>query len=1846
MPNNVDTRIVEMEFDNAQFERGAKTTLSTLDNLNAKVDKMSEWSGDDFGRGLSNGLGNVTDGLDKCMQGMTAFEQFSFGVFSRLGQKVTDLGLQVANELFVAQKKAGFGEYELELGSVQTIQASTGKDFNEIYGYLGELNKYADQTIYSFKDMTANIGKFTNAGVDLDVAVKAIQGISNEAALSGANAQEASRAMYNFSQALSSGYVKLIDWKSIENANMATVGFKQTLLDTALELGTVVKEGNDYVTTTTNMKGDISEAFNATKGFNDALSYQWMTSEVLTKALGKYSDETTDIGKRAFAAAQDVKSFSQMMDTLKEAAGSGWSETFRLIFGEFEDAKKLWTGVSNTLGGVVDAFSNLRNHALRYWKQEGGRTKLLNSLVRLWKIFDERVKIIGESFKAAFPAINKTGHILMKLTNQFSLFTKSLKNGLLGNKESLDKFRESTDHAFRGIRLLLKSIRIIARTIRRVFLTALKAVREEMDGVKPAAFIFERIAATIFKAAKAFRAWVTDSKRLEYVGIIAKGLYSAFQLIVEIVSQVISAFKPMRKETSSSEPVFLKLIARVSELITKFTEFTKRTRWIENSITKLIDIFKKFTPIIEGAKASFSSFKDGDVLSGLGSITRGFKTFFANIFSGFGKFKKTGKELNGTTKGVAKSSTNFVSSLTASFGSFFSAISKLFSKLKTVTINAFSGFRDTISKVFKTTGKSTEKAAKEAEKPVTGLTWITEQLWKGFEWFLKQFEKVGKMAGDAIKNFFGGFGLSFKKQEKEVVHAGEAPKSMIQTVIDGIKDAINKIKEGINLTEITSTFGEGLKKVWLGLTEDPLLTAMVAGWLQMINIAKTLVSPIKDFGDAVDKVTDDAGRVLKSTSGLIDGLKGSVAAWKHGKMADTFKDIAIALLLVAVSIGIITLAFSKDGAAATAGLGAAIGMLLEMSAIVKGLAKAFPNPIDISNATSAMLKMSIALLIMSMAIKGMAKAGEGNVAGLSTAVLAMVLLMGMMSEVIQSLIKNTPNPKMLASASDAMIKMAVSFLIISKAVTKMAKAGKDGNMASLVVSILGLVVIIAAMAKTVEFLTKTASNLGKDGKKGIKVMAEMISMMIGVAAAAYIISLAVAKLAKFDTASLTRGLVGIVAILAMTFSFTKALANIKINEKAMTSSITLIGTLSYVVYTFAGVVERFAKMKPDELKTGLIGFGAIVAALSVFLVVISKTSKDIKPAKMTAATQSLILAAIAMAIISSAIKNLAGLSFEDLGPGCAMLAAMLVVIFGALLAMSKLGGVKNSVSLAGAVVVIAIAIGILEKTLEKLQTIQFSKIKGGLLAMGLMMAAIVVMSYFATPLQQLAIALLGFGAAIFLVGSGVKRIADAFKLFAKTLILLATSWGIMEPVIDAILTKLAASIPYMASAAVEGIRTLAIKIAEAAPDIGKALRALIKETLKTLYGWVPEFVEEMLPIIIRVLKLLKDNSATIFGYVFDILIDLLTELSKRMSTIMELLGDIVYDIVIGALDTVIKRQPELLEKLYDFLISLIYGLAEMFDDEHVDAFIEAGNKLVDNLIDALIKVVNASQDKIMEIGPRITDGLIKGAISRSKRFGQRVWRMIKGAISIGDDRLKKILEEGKKIGKQIVAGLVKGLKEKWKDVKENVEMFGESVLETLGDAFKIASPSKATAEMGKYLDLGLAQGITKCAKVAEKASEETVNGVLDSFNSIDYDNLLNGDPTINPTITPVINGDSLNKSFDAAANEINKHEMELQSYTPTLTFGSTSTELSQQTYDTVNASFNDETKQMYDELKSAIEDLTEMLDGMILVDENTNNKTILKVDGETIATATAPYFNDKLLKNAAKAKTKTAMSKK
>ena len=423
MSKSIDERVVEMQFDNQQFEKGINTSVKSLDKLKKSL-KLND-AGKSFEK-LERSAKNVRlDGLaasvDAISSKFTLMGRMSIAWMDNIAHAAVNAGKRIVNALTVDPVRSGFNEYELKMDSVKTIMNATGESVETVSKYLEELNKYADDTIYSFSDMTSNIGKFTNNGVKLSDATMAIKGVANAAAYAGASSQQASAAMYNFSQSLSS-FLSTRDWYSIENANMATTQMKQAFIDTAVELGTLQKTAEGFYKTIDG-KHEVTVA-----NFRDTLQYQWGTRDVIIKTLSKYSDTTTELGQKAMEAATQVRTLSKMWDTLKEAAQSGWGKTWEIVFGNIDEATKLFTGMSNAISEVLEKQTKTRNEVLQTWKDLGGRDSIINAVANS---FNSLRAVLGEVKKAFFNIEPKSmGEKLAALSKKIETVSQNFLNWL------------------------------------------------------------------------------------------------------------------------------------------------------------------------------------------------------------------------------------------------------------------------------------------------------------------------------------------------------------------------------------------------------------------------------------------------------------------------------------------------------------------------------------------------------------------------------------------------------------------------------------------------------------------------------------------------------------------------------------------------------------------------------------------------------------------------------------------------------------------------------------------------------------------------------------------------------------------------------------------------------------------------------------------------------------------------------------------------------------------------------------------------------------------------------------------------------------------------------------------------------------------------------------------------------------------------------------------------------------------------------------------------------------------------------------------------------------------------
>jgi tape measure domain-containing protein len=442
----IDDKVVAISFESSKFESGVNKTIGAIDKLKGALTFHGAGKGLEQIEAASKkvDLSHIAKSVDDIKGKFSALSVAALAVIANIAQKVVGAGANFVKAFTLDPAKAGFQEYSTNLNAVQTILANTqasGAKLSDVNDALFELNKYSDKTIYNFSQMARNIGTFTAAGVDLKTSTESIKGIANLAALSGSNSEQASTAMYQLSQAISSGRVGLQDWNSVVNAGMGGTVFQRALATTAENMGKL-KEG------TLKLVGPMKNVSINGESFRQSIQAapgktSWLTSDVLTNTLKQFTGDLTDAqlkaegfnaaqikaiqqtAKTAQQAATEVKTISQVLDVAKETAGSGWAQTFQIIFGNFSEAKKTFTELSNTINGFINTNSAARNKVLADWKELGGRAVLIDGIKTAFHNLIEIIKPIKDAFQEVFPP--KTGQDLFNLTQRFHDLAEALK---------------------------------------------------------------------------------------------------------------------------------------------------------------------------------------------------------------------------------------------------------------------------------------------------------------------------------------------------------------------------------------------------------------------------------------------------------------------------------------------------------------------------------------------------------------------------------------------------------------------------------------------------------------------------------------------------------------------------------------------------------------------------------------------------------------------------------------------------------------------------------------------------------------------------------------------------------------------------------------------------------------------------------------------------------------------------------------------------------------------------------------------------------------------------------------------------------------------------------------------------------------------------------------------------------------------------------------------------------------------------------------------------------------------------------------------------------------------------
>lgn len=943
MSETIDSKVVEMRFDNKDFEANTRTTMSTLDKLKAKLHFPGASKGlDEIGQTAKRvDFSGMSSGIQTVQMKFSALQVMGITALQNITNAAISAGKQLTDAITIDPVKDGFAEYETQMNSVQTILANTqkeGTNIDQVNKALKELNTYADQTIYNFTEMTRNIGTFTAAGVKLDDSVSAIKGIANLAAVSGSTSQQASTAMYQLSQALAAGKVQLMDWNSVVNAGMGGQVFQDALIRTSEHLQTGAKQ-----------------AIEAYGSFRESLTEgEWLTTDVLTETLnqiaGAYSkedliaqgysesqaEEIVKLADTATDAATKVKTFTQLIDTLKEALGSGWTESWQIIIGDFEEAKEVWTKVSDVLGGFIQKSSEARNAILKaamgnpYSDLAKNIQKVTSATSDYKDIVDSVIRGDYGSGQARFDKLAAEGHDWARVQN---LINERLGCSFRYTEELATSQEDLNKEQAKTIKQILKmsDAELKKNGLTKEDVKALKELQKQSE-----------------KTGIPINDLINDMDKLSGKELLHGSVANMGNALINLFTEIHNAWQKVFDPVSAM--TLYNIIASMHGVTSKFLKFTEdRGKELTRTLAGVfaaLDIIRqclggslKFA--IKAVNAVLSAF-DMDILDAT-----------AKIGDLLVKFDKWLKKTDPFTKGfeeIGKVIKSVVDDLTK-FGNKIKKLPNIENFLKTIEkIKSpkvdFSGVINGFSELSNTTTNSS----------FSNIRKLFSALWKYVtEVGLNIIDTIGKI-GTSIAQAFG------KDDVFEVINSG---------LIAGILVFVKKLTK--NITKVTDDAGgilnnvtellDGVKDCFVAYQEQ-----LRAGALLKIASAIGILTASVFTLSTID--SDALQRALFGISALLIELGVALAAF--GKMSNDFKgslkanflmkSLAVSILIMAAAVKVLS-TISWEGM--MKGLIAIGGLLLELSlflSLTDFKKKSFSS-------SAGMVLIASALLILSSVVK-------------------------------------------------------------------------------------------------------------------------------------------------------------------------------------------------------------------------------------------------------------------------------------------------------------------------------------------------------------------------------------------------------------------------------------------------------------------------------------------------------------------------------------------------------------------------------------------------------------------------------------------------------------------------------------------------------------------------------------------------------------------------------------------------------------------------------------------------------------------------------------------------------------
>ena len=1335
MSKTIDEKVVEMRFDNKQFESNVATSMSTLEKLkrSLKLDGAAKGLEDINGAAKKVDMSGLGNGVESVSAKFSALQVIGVTALANITNSAVNAGKRMVSALTIDPVLSGFKEYETQINAVQTILANTsskGTTIDDVTAALDELNHYADLTIYNFTEMTRNIGTFTAAGIDLDTSVNAIQGIANLAAVSGSTSQQASVAMYQLSQALASGTVKLMDWNSVVNAGMGGEVFQNALKETSELLGTGAKaaieaEGsfreslrtgwltsevltetlkkfttsgaNEYVAKYTGLTKEAVQAAldNAKAQYGEADAID-KAAEALANKSGKNKDEIKSIlqmAKTATEAATKVKTFSQLWDVLKEAAQSGWAKTWQIIIGDFEEAKALLTPISDTLTNIINKISDWRNSLLESALGKGF-SKLGERITGVLKPIEKVVNTVTETTTEVTDTItNVTGAV-----GDLGAIVDKVILGEFGN--GLDRFNALTEAGENYYRVQNKVNETLNNTFR---------------------YSEEQIAAQ-------------------------DKLLGNQKETVEIAKETVKTTKETVEATSENKEETVKLTDAQKDQIKTLAKLSDEQLRSRGYTEEQIKALNELRDVAEKLGIPLDDFIDNlDEINGRWLLMNSFKNIGKAIAQ---VFTSIGKAWRGTFDPIRADS---IFDAIAAFHKMTTSLIPSEETAKKLT-RTFKGLFAVLDVIKTVVGGGVNVAFKVLSAVLNSFhldildvtAGIGDALVAFHDWLLEgnALSKAIKGLVDRLPNLTDRFKEWFATfKETPVVEK-------LITAIKGIQLAFNKFTSGkINLSEFAIKFGENLAKALKSLPDIALQIGkdFIAGFQNGIDfsisgVIDKIVTFCLNFIEGFKKALGVHSPSWKAFEIAQDFFQGFINGAK--KAIDTVTSVlkTIGEQIIKVFKGIWDYITDENGNIEWGKIFAG-GIIVSMLWVLKQLANAFSGIANalggfddlIANAArvlknfskvlngiawnlkaKALLKMAIAISILVAAILVLTQIDDpdklwqavGVIAVLATILVALSIAMAKLSSASVEL--NAASKKLdVKGIQNSIIQIGLALLLVAASVKLIGEMNPDKAKRGF----LGLAGVAVAMIAFIAAIGGI-STYSKD-VKGIG------SMMKKMAVAIILMAIACKLISTLSAEDMLQGVAFVTGFTIFVISITKV-------AKSAGNNVSKVGgmavKLAIAMALLVGVCKLVNMLSAEEMFKGA-AFSAAFVLFVKALVSVTKIGKKQQIAKLNGLILSI---SISLMLMVGVCKLVGKLTVKDIIKGTAFVAGF-VVLVKTMMSILKVSSEQKMAKVAGTILAMSLSIAILAGVAALLSFIDLGGLAKGIIAVGLLSAMMAVM---------------------------------------------------------------------------------------------------------------------------------------------------------------------------------------------------------------------------------------------------------------------------------------------------------------------------------------------------------------------------------------------------------------------------------------------------------------------------------------------------------------------------------------